>query len=70
LIPGSLEAVIQSRDLTSSQKYPSADGRMRIKIGDEIKAELMGTMADHDGVGIGTTQKFIPYFEIIVDLLR
>lgn len=43
---------------------------LRIKIRDEIEIEFVGTMPDHDCVGICPAENLVSDFEFIIDLLR
>ena len=47
----------------------AAYGRLGIEIGDEVKAEFVGPVSDHDGVGVGSGEDFVFDFEFVVDVL-
>ena len=70
LFPRSLEAFVQSWDLTCGQEDAGADSRMGVKVGDEIEAKFVRPVADHDGVGVGTAEKLVSNFQIVVDFLH
>ena len=70
LFPRSLEAFEQSRDLTGGQEDTGADGRVGIKVGDEIEAKFVWPVADHDSIGVGTAEKLVANFQIVVDVLH
>jgi hypothetical protein len=39
-----------------------------IKVGDEIEAEFVGSVSDHDGVGVNAAEDFVSEFEFVVYL--
>ena len=40
--------------MTRGEVDTAAYGRLGVEIGDEVEAEFVGTVSDHDGVGVGT----------------
>lgn len=62
LVPGSLQAIEKSRNLPSGQKDASTDCRMRIEVGDKIKAKLVRTMSDHHSICVDPAEQFIADF--------
>jgi hypothetical protein len=54
LIPGLFQGVEESGDVSGGEVDSAAYGRLGIEIGDEVKAEFVGPVSDHDGVGVGS----------------
>ena len=69
LIPGLFQGVEESGDVSGGEVDSAAYGRLWVEIGDEVKAEFVGTVSDHDGVGVGSGEDFVFDFEFVVDVL-
>ena len=54
LIPGLFQGVEETCDVSGGEVDSAAYGRLGVEIGDEVKAEFVGAVSDHDGVGVGS----------------
>jgi hypothetical protein len=63
------QGVEESGDVSGGEVDSAAYGRLWVEIGDEVKAEFVGTVSDHDGVGVGSGEDFVFDFEFVVDVL-